>query len=92
MADGGRAIVAAEAPPGAAWGCRNLLIWKGGNVESLQLYDEARGDILGWRHVNRPPNLNDFVTSGEMVRQCVQMSWGLAHGMQQLPEAWLLDR
>lgn len=87
VADGASAIVAVESPPGASWGCANLLIWKDGNVDRHQLYDEARGDILGWRYVNRPPNLNDFVTSGEMVRQGVQISWGLVHGMQQLPEA-----
>ena len=87
VADGASAIVAVESPPGASWGCRNLLIWRDGHVERHQLYDEAGGDILGWRHVNRPPDLKDFVTSGEMVRQGVRMSWDLARGMQQLPDA-----
>ncbi|SEO08257.1 hypothetical protein SAMN05428959_104561 [Duganella sp. CF517] len=87
VADGAGAIVAEEAPPGASWGCQNLLIWKDGNVERHRLSDAAGGDTLGWRYVNRPPELNHFVTSGATVRQGVRMSWGLQQGLQPLPEA-----
>lgn len=85
VADRANAVVMGESSPGTAWGCRNILVWKDGNVERHAIHDES-GDMIGWRYQNRPPELADFVTSGELVNKGVPISWSVEHGLQRFPD------
>lgn len=85
IADRANAVVMGESPPGIAWRCRNILVWKDGNVERHALHDKS-GDMIAWRYQNRPAELADFVTSGELVSTGVSISWSLEHGLQRFPD------
>lgn len=85
VADRASAVVMGESPPGTAWACRNILVWKDGNVERHAIHDES-GDMIGWRYQNRPAELADFVTSGELASKGVPISWSLKHGLQRFPD------
>jgi hypothetical protein len=85
VADRANAVVMGESPPEKAWCCRNILVWKDGNVERHAIHDES-GDMIGWRYQNRPAELADFVTSGSLVSKGVSVSWSLEHGLQRFPD------
>jgi hypothetical protein len=42
--------------------------------------------MIGWRYQNRPAELADFVTSGELASKGVPISWSLKHGLQRFPD------
>lgn len=84
VADRADTVVMGESPPGTEWACRNILVWKDGNVECHAIHDEGE-NMIGWGYQNRPAELADFVTSGGLDGKDVPISWSLEHGLQQFP-------